>query len=157
MKQRLLYILIIAAVFFAPVETMNIGNLRPVQVVAIYQDGPQLVIETDTQDRGVGVTPQLALQNLKDTANGIIYLDTAEYVLMAEEAQQSVEALRGTLRGSAKVCKMQGKVKLENAADILAVHSKLPKLKHWNMGMELPVLGVFEDREIFLKKVENNA
>ena len=149
MKQRLLYILIILGVFFAPVEPMNIANLRPVQVVAFYGDGENLVIETDTCDRGVGATPQQALQNLKDTANGVVYLDTAEYILMEDTAQAAVEALRWAFRKSAKICKMQGQIDLENTADFLASHGKLPRIEDWETGAQLPVLGTFEESEIF--------
>ena len=147
MKQRLLYILIIAAVFFAPVEPLNIANLRPVQVIAFYGDGENLVIETDTRDRGVGTTPQQALQNLKDTAKGVLYLDTAEYILMEDTAQSAVEALRWAFRKSAKICRIQGQIALEDAADFLASHGKLPKIKEWKAGADLPVLEIVEEHE----------
>lgn len=157
MKRIILYIGIVAALFAVPAEQMEVGKLIPVKTVAVYQKNTSYVIETDTQNKGVGETVPDALQNLKDTAAGTIYLDTAKYLLITEETQEAVELLRQSMKPTTHLCKMKRPVPVEGAGEFLDVHDSLPKLKHWKYGMELPVLSGEEDSFILLKKVENNA
>ena len=157
MKRILIYVGILAALLAAPVRPSNIGQLHPVQVVSIYKDSNWVVIETDTEDRGIGGSALQALQNLKDTTSGNIYLDTAEYLLLTNDTQEEVEALRTELKKSVQLCMCAKQVDLAEAGKYLSVHGKLPKLEHWKKDTELPVLSTFGDSLIFLKKVENNA
>ena len=157
MKRIILYIGILAAVLAAPVRPQNIGKMKPVQVVSIYKEDDWVVIETDTEDKGMGGTATQALQNLKDTASGVVYLDTAEYLLLSKEAEAMAEALRRELKPSVRICMATKGVDLKETAKFLDTHGKLPKLKNWRKGQEMPVLSTFGDSLIFLKKVENNA
>ena len=157
MKRILCYVAILAVVLALPVERADVGDLRPVQAVAVYKQNDWVVIETDTEDIGIGVDAAKALQNLKETAAGIIYLDTAKYLLLAEDAEDAVEDLRGTLKNSVELCMMSVKPDIQKAAKYLRIHGDLIKLKDWETGAELPVLSIFGDSLIFLKKVENSA
>ena len=157
MKRHIAYGVILVALLFAPVETMNISQLHPVQAVSVSCQWGKVVIETDTEDKGIGDTTALALENLKDTTGGIIYLDTAEYLLIGENAEDVAEDLRGVLKGNTKVCKANGVQDLPKAVEYLRIHKDLPRLKAWKRGDVLPVLSAYEKRFIFLKKVENNA
>ena len=157
MKRILIYVGILAALLVAPVKPSNIGQLHPVQVVSVYKENNWVVIETDTEDRGIGGSALQALQNLKDTTSGNIYLDTAEYLLLTKDTQEEVEALRAELKDSVQLCMCAKQVDLAAAGKYLSVHGQLPKMKHWKKGTELPVLSTFGDSLIFLKKVENSA
>ena len=157
MKRRVVYGLLLIALLFAPVDTVNISLLRPVQVIALSRQDGLTVIQTDTEDRGVGVTTAQALQNLKDTTGGILYLDTARYLLFTEEAQTVAEELRGLLKNSTRVCKIEEVPQMKSVAEYLRPQRDLPRLDRWKTGDSLPALAVFEDRMIFLKKVENKA
>lgn len=157
MKRIILYAGILAAMAAVPKEPSDVGNLLPVQVVSIYKENGWTVIETDTEDKGMGSTAAQALQNLKDTAAGDIYLDTAQYLLLTEETVSAPEELRHQLRPSVGLCLSTKKIDLSKVGDFLTVHGNLPKLKNWNEGRELPVLGTFGDALIFLKKVENSS
>lgn len=157
MKRILIYIGILAVVIAAPVRSSNIGKMKPVQVLSVYKEYDWVVVETDTQDKGVGGTVKQALQNLKDTASGIIYLDTSEYLLLTDDTLGAVEDLRQELKKSTQLCMIAKPVDLPEAAKYLSVHGKLPKLRHWNRDQELPVLSTFGDALIFLKKVEKSA
>jgi len=156
-KRIVLYIGMIALVFAAPVEHLNVGELIPVQVVAISQENGWTVIETDTGDKGIGANAQKALKNLKDTASGKIYLDTAEYLLLGRDTANAAEDLRGELKPSVKLCETAKPLDLEETAKFLNNHGKLPRLKDWNKDTELPVLSTFGDALIFLKKVEKGG
>ena len=157
MKRILLYVGILAAVIAAPVEPLNVGQMLPVQVVALSRENGWTVIETDTGNRGIGGTAKQALRNLKDRANGKIYLDTAEYLLLGKETADAVEELRNELRQTIQLCEMAKPIDLAQAANYLKAHGKLPRLKDWKRDAELPVLSLFEESLIFLKKVENSA
>lgn len=150
MIRRILYAVILAALLLAPVETMQIGTLHPVQAVLVSRQNGRIVIETDTQDRGSGDTVQAALQNLADTAAGEVYLDTAQYLLLTENALDAAEELRKVLRRGAELCMVSEPVDLTKTAEFLQTHGKLPQLRNWKKGDALPVLGSFEGRQIFL-------
>ena len=157
MKRILLYIGILGLLTAAPVERSDIGKLRPVQVVSVYKENNWTVMETDTKDKGYGGTAQQALRNLKETSNGVIYLDTADYLLVTKDTVDAVEELQQELKDNVKLCMIAKPVDLGDVSEYLGVHGGLPKLKAWAKGTELPVLTTFADSLIFLKKVENSA
>lgn len=157
MKRIVLYMVILAALFAAPVRSSDIGKLRPVQVVSVYKENNWVVMETDTEDKGYGGTVSQALKNLKDTSNGIIYLDTAEYLLLTKDTENMADELRQVLKDNVRLCMAAKDIDLAEVSQYLSVHGDLPKLKVWKEGTELPVLSTFGDSLIFLKKVENKA
>lgn len=146
MKRILIYIIALVALHFVPVVGADIGTLHPVEVVLVYKEADQVVIATDTEDIGKGTDGLSALENLKATTPGTVYLDTAEYLLIGEDAQDVAEQLRGCLKKSVKVCKAEKSVKLTDCAQYLSVHGRLPRLKDWKIGDNLPYLQVFEER-----------
>lgn len=152
MKRIVLYCLILAAALLAPVKGNDVGRLCPVQVVLLGTDGQNVYLQTDTQDVGVGEDALRALENLKATTAGIIYLDTARYLLVEEQALDQVEPLRKELKKTVKLCLAEGAVLGEDTASFLKTHGCLPSLKAWEKGMELPLLTTFEKRLIFSKK-----
>ena len=157
MKRTILYIGILAMVLAAPVKPMEIEKLRPVQIVSVYKENDWTVVETDTGDIGIGASVEQAVQNMKDTSGGVIYLDTAEYLLLTKETEETAERLRAELKPSVGICLMTGVEDLQKAVLFLQSHGELPKLKEWKKGRELPILSSFGESFIFLKKVENNA
>lgn len=157
MKRVLLYIMILTVLMVVPVQGNDVGKLRPVQAITFYKEGDDFVLETDTDDRGVGATPMDALANLKDTTPAVIYLDTAEFMLVSEDSQNDVEQLRSRLKNSVKLCLTEEYVEPKAAAEFLKVHSDLPKLKNWEYPEKLPRLGHFGERLKILPENENNA
>lgn len=140
MKRLPLYILLIALTFAAPVERVDVGKLRPVEVVMLYKENGYVILQTDTQDRGIGDNVIQALEDMYETAPAVIYLDTAEFLLIDRDAQEEAECLRHTLKGSVKVCLTEGKTDAKDAAKYLAVHHELPRFKQWRSGDNIPVL-----------------
>ena len=148
MKRIIVYIAIMAALLLVPIQGADVGKLQPIEVAFVYRAGKQIVLETDTGDKGVGNTGAEALQNLKDTTPGIIYLDTAEYLLLTEDAQEAVEQLRPLLKKSVQVCTAEPGIDLALAAQFLPAHGKLPQLKQWQTGALLPHLTSVDKRLI---------
>lgn len=101
--RTVLYILIIISLFFAPVQRLDVAKLQPVEAVAVYTDGETVVLITDTEDTGRGKTAKEALHNLKETTAAVIYLDTAEYLLIAPDAENYIEELKPHFKSSIKV------------------------------------------------------
>ena len=87
MKRILLYLGILAAVCWAGKPGTDIGMLIPVETVFIQKLENEIVIETDSGDRGAGATMKQAAEDLKEKADGVIYLDTADYLILNREAE----------------------------------------------------------------------
>lgn len=100
--RKLLYILISLAVLLAPVERLDAAKLLPVEAVAITLEKGRIVLTTDTEDRGEGVTAEDALENLKENAKGIVYLDTADILLIGEGAEEPARVLLGYMKRNVK-------------------------------------------------------
>lgn len=146
MKRVILYVLILIAVLLVPVERTDVGKLRPVQSVAVFGRDGEVVIETDTGDRGSGENALAALDDLKRTTPAVIYLDTAEYLLVGEGMEGAVEHLRAHLKGTVELYHYVGEPKLEDVTKYLEIHGSAPTLKQWRKGQKLPVLDCREKR-----------
>lgn len=157
MKRIILYALLVAAALAAPVERADVGKLRPIETVSVYTEQGWVVLRTDTDDLGIGQTALQALQNMKDTASGTIYLDTARYLLLEDDAQDAAEELRGVLKDKVQLCIASREIEPADATKYLSAHSGLTQMKTWKVGQKLPVLARQGKRLIILKKVENNA
>ncbi len=129
------YAVILGLLFLVPVERLDVAKLVPVQTVAIYTELSTVVLETDTHNVGRGNSVSKALQDLEDTTPGVIYLDTAEYLLVSSDAQSYVEALREYLNPSVMVSLWDGEGAVDVAAKYLSVMEDLPKLKHWKPSL----------------------
>ena len=140
MKRILIYIIVLLAVILVPLNRTDVGKLRPVQTVAVYFDGADCVIATDTGDEGRGETAEQALSDLKATTPAIIYLDTAQYLLVGKNSMDAIEALRSHFSGSVELYSFRGDADLTAASKYLSVHGNGPALKCWKNGEKLPVL-----------------
>ena len=128
----LLYIVILALLFMAPVERLDVARLQPVQTVAVRVTDGQVVLQTDTKDEGQAKTLQDAIDDLEENTPGVIYLDTAQYLLVTEEAVPFTRELESYLRPSVKVSLWDGEGSVEKAAEFLGIRRDLPTLKQWN-------------------------
>ena len=73
------------------------------------------------------------------TVPAVIYLDTAEYLLVAEDAVSYVDQLRQVLKPTVKVCVCQAAGRVKETVKYLEVHSNLPKLSQWKAGVSAHV------------------
>jgi len=129
--RKILSVIILALSIAAPVKRLDVAKLQPVETVAVYLSGNAVVLETDTGDRGQGSTAPEALRDLRESACSVIYLDTAEYLLVGRGAENAAEQLRPYLMGSVKVGSyVGGDIKDETA--FWEIHGDLPKLDRWS-------------------------
>ncbi len=157
MKNIILYIGLLALVLLIPVDGIDVADLQPVQTVVLYREDEKITLATDTGDIGAGEDSLQALQELKATTPGIIYLDTADYLLVSEEVLAQVNALRDHLKSSVEIYCFRGQIDPKAVSKFLSVHGNGPKLKQWNEAMPLPVLTTENDRIIFLEKSKNST
>ena len=129
--RKILYVVILGLLFLAPVKRLDIANLQPVQTVAIYTEPGAVVLQTDTHSLGRGASVAEAVANLEENTPGVIYLDTAEYLLVSKDAESYVDALREYLNPDVKVSMWHTGNAIDMAAKFLSEEQNLPKLKKW--------------------------
>ena len=125
----LLYIIILVAMFFAPVDRLDIAKLEPVEAVAVYMEEGRVTLQTDGENIGSGVTAQEALADLKENALAVIYLDTADYLLVGEGAEEAAKDLQQYLQKSVQIGKYNGG-NIKEEAQYLDVHKNAAKPKN---------------------------
>ena len=131
--RRVIYTVILASLLLVPIKRLDVAKLEPVQTVAIYTEPGAVVLKTDTDNAGRGSTVAEALRDLEETTPGVIYLNTAEYLLVSEDAKEYVDYLRQYLRASVLVSMWDGKGEVAAAAEYLSVKKDLPTLKSWQI------------------------
>lgn len=125
----------------------DVGKLIPVQLLQVYMEEERIVLETDTGDLGRGDTLEEALNDLKATVSGMIFLDTADYLLVTEETTASLSSLASILRPGTEVCIVHEPVDGEKAAEYLEAHApKSPMLRIRAGTGKIPVLYWEEER-----------
>jgi hypothetical protein len=120
----LVYLALLLAAWLIPVERVDIGELCPIEVIAMTYDGTNVILQTDTGDMGKGATAEAAARNMEETTAGILYLDTAQYLLTEDAAVQWVDELRKYLKGTIKVYTETDVTDLMGAAEYLDIHGE---------------------------------
>ena len=153
MKKILLYILLLAAAVAIPQQGTDVGKLLPVEVVRLDKAGEQVRISTDVGAGGVGATVKDAIENMKATTAGEIFLDTADFLLVTESGQEELAAIKEQLKPTVRVCAANGEIDLKDAASYLAVHKPSLQLRQCAAEDKLPTLEE-ENGKIILKENE---
>ena len=143
------YIILLTLSLLAPLERADVGKLRPVEVVAVRQSEAGYLIRTDTGDRGQGNTLAEALADMKARAPGVIYLDTAEYLLLESEIEERAY-LGAVLKPGVRVCAAEPGIDLEGSGQYLDVHHPAAFLSDEAAYPRLEILCV-EDAQYHLK------
>lgn len=134
-------VVLVAALGWMPFQGTDVARLQPVELISVSQEENRVLVETDTGDSGRGETLELALEDLKNSTPGEIFLETAEYLLITPEGQSLLPELTKTLRPSCKVCLREGIVDLEEAAAYLSAHEPWLTLQDYRTGEKnLPTL-----------------
>ena len=124
MKKWLVFAAAVTAVAILsrrPHPARDVARLEPVQAVYIYQKNGTLCFETDTGAAGSGKTLTEAAADLKASASGEIFLDTAEFLLIDPEVTITT-AFHTLLRPTCGVTFTHATPDLQAAADYLTIH-----------------------------------
>lgn len=155
MKRILLYIIVMAAALLVPERGTDVGELIPVELVFLYKDEGAIVLETDTGNMGRGETLEAAYADLKDTAPGIIFLDAADYLLVARSVRTLAPQMAEYMKAGSRICQAEKGIDLPLAAQYLNVHPSEVKLKEVEVATELPVLKQEKYGEKIILKICN--
>ena len=128
--RKVIYITILCSLLFVPLERVQIAQLHPVTAVAVRMENDKIVVETDGGLRGTSQSLAGAVEDLKINAPFVVYLDTAEYLLIAENALIYIEELAAYLKDSTKVCLTDAQDDLEWMIRYLDSHGDLPDLRY---------------------------
>ena len=112
-----------------PHPARDISELKPVWVVYLYMDGETLCIETDTGDSGSGKDLAEAASDLRSDADGEIFLETAEFLILSPEVAVT-SLFYQYLRPGCRICQAENPPDLETAADYLTAHPPPMTLAH---------------------------
>ena len=140
MKKIILYILIVIAVLLIPVRPTDVGELEPVQAVWLRTENETVILLTDTEDEGTGRTVTEALDDLKQRCKGIVYLDTAQFLLVSENAVDKLAKIEPYLKATVKVCLWEGTGSIADAARYMQAHKLGIRLGRWQPEVKLPNL-----------------
>lgn len=149
----IIYIAALALTLMAPVKRTDVGMLQPVEVIALQRRGEDLLITTDTQDRGTGKTLAKAVDNLKETTAGTVYLDTAEYLLVYPGCELETQRIQEYLKDDVRLCRISQEMDLAEAAVFMDVHKPTQCLRNWEPGTGMDELRVENGR---FQLVQNN-
>ena len=112
-----------------PHPARDIAELKPVQAVYLYQNGGKLCIETDTGDFGAGENLTEAAGDLSANADGGIFLDTAEFLIL--DRQIAIDpSFYQYLRPGCGVCYADEPPDLAAAVEFLSAHPPQITLAH---------------------------
>lgn len=137
MKKWLFCILVLAAVpvlSYGGFGGEDVGELSPVQVVMLRSDREGVRLLTDTEAVGVGPNPRKAVENMEETTEKRVFLDTADYLLLEPGTEHWLPQLVQYLRPSCNLCYVGGELKLERAGEYLQLHQPKLTLTQYEAG-----------------------
>ena len=95
--KKLLWILLALAVLayfgLLPFHASDVAQLLPVETVIVTRSGTQYRVDVGAGVEGVGDSVRAALDALREHASGIVFFQTAEQVVVSEEATDAVEEI----------------------------------------------------------------
>ncbi len=144
------YLAALAAALLWPGERTDVAKLQPVEVVCLYEQQGMVTLETDTGDLGRGVSAEAALRDLENSTPGIVYLDTAAFLVVDELGNTLISEIKPYLKDKVRVCQMEEKPDLELTAPYLNVHLPRQTLGNWAAETELEML-YWENERLTLK------
>lgn len=131
-----------------PFESNDVADLVPVQALMVDVQGGQVILDGgDCQ--GSGADWDSALEDLRQSGEGTVFLGTAEQVVLSQSASGLLpDVIRSTdLRPAAVICMCSGELpEPEKAAKYLSAHNagttiqKVQAIMLRGEGIRLPVL-----------------
>jgi hypothetical protein len=150
MRFRWSYIIlysIAGVIALLPFRGTDVAVLSPAEAVWASVEAGIVCLKTDGGDLGMGATVAEALENMKQTASGTVFLDTADYLLISESCTALLPALMTYLRPSCVVCLEDGSSDMEQVGAFLEYHKPELTLVRYKAGeKDLPRLRTRDGR-----------
>lgn len=122
MRRWMILVAALLLYWLLPSASTELGQLRPAGVLYLTMEEKNIRLETDMGDFGVGETLDGALADLRQCASGVVFLDTAEYLVLNKSAVFLLPQLQQLLRPSVRICLAEGELDLEAAYAYLSNH-----------------------------------
>lgn len=100
----------------------DLGNLKPVQLVQVTTCNGKVRIRTDTGSMGQGMTVAEAVTDLQNGADGTVFLETADFLLVTALTTRFLPELGDFLRPGTEIARISSYVDGETAAKYLSAH-----------------------------------
>ncbi len=113
----------------------DVARLLPIEVIQMEKRGNRIYLYTDTEAQGVGATIQEAVENMKQTAPGTVFLETADYLLVDRESLPYLPESAEYIRPGSKLCIAEESLDLQKTAQFLAVHTPSTTLADYRGGI----------------------
>ena len=133
MKRWICYVAALALLGVSPFHRLDISRLAPVETVWLGQQGGLVCIETDQGYFGSGEDVASALENLNATASAIVFLETADYVILESGMERCLIQAERIFRPSCMLCIADQMPDLKAATDFLQIHEPAVTLRQWNV------------------------
>ncbi len=147
MKRWMLLLALGMFLLWQPFSASDVAQLKPVEVIRVTTAPDGVLVETDTGEIGLGENLDEAFRDLKDTASGDIFLETADRLLVSPLAVQMLPELTGYLRPGCNICVEMGEVELDKVGAFLNIHEPRVTLQDHRAGQTvLPVLYMIDGR-----------
>lgn len=140
MKKIIIYVIVLLIALWIPVNRIDISNLEPIRAIWIDQENGKYVVSTDTEDIGIGDTVEQAVDMMKKGCEKIIYLDTAQYLLVSDNCKEAIGGISRFLKDKVKIGIWDGEGKIAKAATYMQTHRLGTKLKDYILGEKLPAV-----------------
>lgn len=117
-KKILGAVLILGALWGVPKLShpgVDVGKLRPAELVSIILEEGSVTLSTDTGDSGRGATLAEAVSDLQEGASAAVFLETADYLVITGKTGDW-EGFCAYFRPAARVCAAAGAFEPQEAA-----------------------------------------
>ena len=131
MRRWILYAAILILLVAAPFQKMNISRLSPVQTVWVAEVNGEILLQTAGGAQGIGADIPAALENLNAGAADIVFLETADYLIIETGTEALLEQASLVFRPSCMVCAAASMPELEQATKFLRIHEPVVTLRQW--------------------------
>lgn len=144
MKQWVAYIATVMGVALFGISAFrgtDIAGLAPVEVVWLAEKGGEVYLETDDGNIGRGKDVRQVLADMKATAKGTIFLETADYLIVEAGQEELLEQVYDVFRPSCMVCVAEKMPDMEAATEFLTAHEPIVTLRQYRADQrELQIL-----------------
>lgn len=144
MKQWLAAALALLLFAFLPSPGTELGQLHPVSVLVAEVAERQVYLKTDTNQTGQGETLDAAIENLKQTTPGYLFLDTVQTLIVRPDAKLLLADFRQQLRPNVRVCQSADELDMELLTEYLGEH--VPEARLSDADAALPTLHCTEGK-----------
>ena len=139
--------ILVVVLGWLPFQGTDIASLEPAEILYVYINKEEVGLETEGGWLGKGTTVADAVRDLQATTPGQVFLQTVDFLLVEENAQEILPQLYPFLRSGCGICIVEEKPDLKTIDSYLRAHRPHYTLQDHRAGNTgIPKLIIKEDR-----------